>query len=445
MTHSFASRALRCLTVLVLLGTAEWMHAQRLSPGQTLTSRSRQFVVSSLVDAPFVPAANKVKAVPDQVRLHPSGLAQFAESIRDQWVKRFGIASRWQSQIHLQIIPGKLGDTARFGRIPNATGSWDYRASVPHLMPGRELTELIVDLLLTEFAGRYSSTDPVLPPWITPGTTELILQSKGPILFTPFAPQAVGGLNFIHPQDSLHASRELIQNSKPISYLNLTLPQAQLSKGTQNPVYRSHAHLLVHKLLGLSKGPERMQFFLRELPKHKNNARAFGVAFGHESMLKIEQWWAMAQIQFRSRDAFHRWRPEAILAHLSDCLQIETELPPDSPQAKPKTQRIPLQTYLRTDPAPKERALKLTPVLQRLAFLQVNSTPETARLIQDYRETLGAYLGLRSTKIHRAIRTKPTAQAVLRDRAITKLNLLDTILADMSPPPPETHSKFATP
>ena len=214
-----------------------------------------------------------------------------------------------------------------------------------------------------------------------------------------------------------------------------TLPQAQLSKGTQNPVYRSHAHLLVHKLIELSKGPERIQFFLRELPKHKNSARAFGVAFGHESMLKIEQWWSMAQIQFRSRDAFHRWRPEVILVHLSDCLQIETELPPGSPQAKPKTQRIPLQTYLRTDPTPQERALKLTPVLQRLAFLQDNSTPETARLIQDYRETLGAYLGLRSTKIHRAIRTKPTAQAVLRDRAITKLNLLDTILADMSPPP----------
>ena len=391
MTLSFASRTLRCLAALALLSTVDWAHAQRLRPGQTLTSRSRQFVVSSLVDATFVAAPNKVKAVPDRVQLHPSGLAQFAESIRDQWVKRFGIASRWQGQIHLQIIPGKLGDPSRFGRIPNATGSWDYRASVPQLMPGLELTELIVDLLFTEFAGRYSSKDPVLPTWITPGTTELILQSKGPILFTPFAPQAVGGLNFTHPQDPLHASREFIQNSKPISYLNLTLPPPPL-KGAEDPVYRAHAHLLVHKLIELSKGPERIQFFLRELPKHKNSARAFGVAFGHESMLKIEQWWSMAQIQFRSRDAFHRWRPEVILVHLSDCLQIETELPPDSPQAKPKTQRIPLQTYLRTDPTPQERALKLTPVLQRLAFLQVNSTPETARIIQDYRETLGAYL-----------------------------------------------------
>ena len=444
MSLSFASRTLRCLAALALLSTVDWAHAQRLRPGQTLTSRSRQFVVSSLVDATFVVAPNKVKAVPDRVQLHPSGLAQFAESIRDQWVKRFGIASRWQGQIHLQIIPGKLGDPSRFGRIPNATGSWDYRASVPQLMPGLELTELIVDLLFTEFAGRYSSTDPILPMWITPGTTELILQSKGPILFTPFAPQAVGGLNFTHPQDPLHASREFIQNSKPISYLNLTLPPPPL-KGAEDPVYRAHAHLLVHKLIELSKGPERIQFFLRELPKHKNSARAFGVAFGHESMLKIEQWWSMAQIQFRSRDAFHRWRPEVILVHLSDCLQIETEPPPDSPQAKPKTQRIPLQTYLRTDPTPQERALKLTPVLQRLAFLQVNSTPETARLIQDYRETLGAYLGLRSTKIHRAIRTKPNAQATLRDRAVAKLNLLDTILADMSPDTPETHSKFATP
>ena len=146
MIHSCTSRALRCLTVLVLLGTVDFLHAQSLRPGQTLTSRSRQFVVSSLVDAPFVPAANKVKAIPDRVRLHPSGLAQFAESVRDQWVKRFNITSRWQGQIHLQIVPGNLGDQARFGRIPNATGSWDYRSSLPQLMPGRELTELIVDL-----------------------------------------------------------------------------------------------------------------------------------------------------------------------------------------------------------------------------------------------------------------------------------------------------------
>ena len=84
MTLSFASRTLRCLAALTLLSTVDWTHAQRLRPGQTLTSRSRQFVVSSLVDATFVAAPNKVKAVPDRVQLHPSGLAQFAESIRDQ-------------------------------------------------------------------------------------------------------------------------------------------------------------------------------------------------------------------------------------------------------------------------------------------------------------------------------------------------------------------------
>ena len=118
MTLSFASRTLRCLAALALLSTVDWAHAQRLRPGQTLTSRSRQFVVSSLVDATFVAAPNKVKAVPDRVQLHPSGLAQFAESIRDQWVKRFGIASRWQGQIHLQIIPGKLGDPSRLAASP---------------------------------------------------------------------------------------------------------------------------------------------------------------------------------------------------------------------------------------------------------------------------------------------------------------------------------------
>lgn len=445
MTLCLNSRFARCLAVLMLLCGWDWGHAQRLRPGQTLTSRSRQFVISSLVDAPFVPSANKVKAIPDRIQLHPAGLAQFAESIRNQWVQHYQITTRWQGQIHMQIIPGKLGDRPRFGRIPNATGSWDYRASVPHLIHGRALTELILNLLLTEFAGRYSQTDPSLPLWLTPGSTELILQAKGPVLFTPFAPQAIGGVNFHHPQDPLHASRELLQQSKPISYLNLTLPPARIKLSPDDAAYRAYAHLLVYKLLRLPKGPERLQLFLRELPKHKNNTHAFGAAFGHQSMLQIEQWWSVAQLQFRSRDAFNRWRPEVVLSHLTDCLHVEIEPANESSNTEPSKKRLPLQAYLQTDPSPRERALKLGPILQRLTFLQVNSTPETARLIQDYRTTLETYLGVRSGKIHKTIRTKPTAQAALRNRAIAQLNLLDTILADLRPKDPVTRAKIATP
>ena len=84
-----------------------------------------------------------------------------------------------------------------------------------------------------------------------------------------------------------------------------------------------------------------------------------------------------------------------------------------------------------------EHAQKLNPILQRLKFLQVNAPPETARLIQDYRSALESHLGTRSPRIRRAILSKPSANKVLRNRTITQLNLLDTILKDMTREPDE--------
>ena len=410
------------LFVLLLLNQPPLV-AQNLRPGHSLTSRSKQFVITSSVNAPLTTSTTKSGSIPERVRLTPAALTTFVGSVRKQWVQKYKINSNWQGRIYLHIVQGKYGDQPNIRRIPSPTHGWDYRAILPYEMASRTLTQLVINLLLQEFAGRYATEEPHLPPWITTGTAELILQTSGPILFVPFHTSAGGAISFTQPHDPLHASRKIIQDSPTVSFLQMSLPSAKTNRGDAQFVYRAHSHLLVYKILEQNEGNKRLQFFLRELHKHKNSAPAFGIAFGHKNMLQIEQWWTLSQTQFRSRDAYNRWRPKVVLTHLADSLLIRTSIPSES-ESKPKL--IPIQDYL-TDGTPIEHIQKIKPILQRLKFLQVNAPPETARLILDYRSVLEAY--------SKRLKLKPIKNPLLLGNTVHQLNLLDTILADMSTKP----------
>ena len=406
------------------------LSAQKLRPGHSITSRSKQFVITSSVSELSRPLAGKSKPIPDRVRLNPASLATFAGSAREQWVRQFEINQEWQGRIYLHIVPGKFGDRPDVRRIPSAKGGWDYRAILPQEIAGRTLTQVIINLLLKEFSGRYSMREPVLPPWLTAGSAELLLQTSGPMLFVPFHTRGGGGISFTHPQDPLHASRKVIEDLPAVSFLTLSLPPAELIQGTKQAHYRAYAHLLTYKLLREKDGAKRMQFFLRELPKHKNTSSALGVAYGHETMLQIEQWWSLAQTQFRSRDAFDRWRPKVILGHLSDSLLLHASTTPSGTESKPQPKLVRIQEFISSGTRT-EHAKKLSPLLQRLRFLQVNAPPETARLIQDYHSVIETYLGIKPTKSGRVIRKTPGKMRALRNHTISQLDLLDTILIDL--------------
>ena len=412
-------------SLLVLCVSQTTLNAQKLRPGHSLTSLSKQFVITSSVNVPLPTSTTRPGPSPERVRLTPASLTTFAGSVREQWVKKYKINSNWQGRLYLHIIQGKFGDRPDVRRIPSSTRGWDYRAILPSEIASSTLTQVIINLLLQEFAGRYVTEEPNLPPWITVGTAELILQTSGPILFTPFHTNAGGAISFTQPHDPLHASRKIIQDSPTVSFLKMSLPSAKTIRGDNQFVYRAHSHLLVYKILEQNEGDKRLQFFLRELHKHKNTAPAFGIAFGHENMLQIEQWWTLAQTKFRSRDAYNRWQPKVVLTHLSDSLLIRTSIPPES-ESKSKPRLIPIQDYL-TAGTRAEHIQKINPILQRLTFLQVNAPPETARLIRDYRSVLEYYLKRR--------KNKPIEDSSLLKNTIHQLNLLNTILADMSTKP----------
>ena len=396
-------------------------------PRRSILSKSRQYTISSTLVQPQPVPSGKAQPIPDRIHLSPYKLAHFVGAVKDQILRQLQLPPReqWIGRIHLNIVPGKLGDPIIFKR-KRFINRWDYRLDLPEVMNGRELAQVIVAVQLEEYAARNSTNAPSIPAWLTEGLTEIILQSSGPILYVPFQSASGGVLNFRLPNNPMEASRKTIQASKPISFLDISLPPIAMQNDTDRLILRAHSHLLVVKLLTKPDGVKRMKFFLRELHKHKNNQHALLTAFNYKTMLEAEQWWILAQTQFRSRDSFNRWIPGVAMTHLADALQVSVIRTPETGPT-PKGELISIQEFLGTGNR-EEHQKKLLPLMQKLTVIQLSSPPKTARLVQDYRAALELYFG-RKTKLN--LRSKPSTRKTLLELTVQQLNDLDIIFADL--------------
>jgi len=396
-------------------------------PRRSIFSKSRQYTISSTLVQPQPVPSGKTQPIPDRINLSPYKLAHFAGAIKDRVLHRLQLPPReqWIGRIHLNIIPGKLGDPVIFKR-KRFIDRWQYRLDLPEVMNGPELARVIVAVQLEEYSARNSSNAPPIPEWLAEGLAEIILKQAGPVLFVSFQYAAGGTFNAEAPNDSMQENRRIIQTSKPVSFLDLSLPPVAMQTEGGRLILRAHSHLLVSKLLAEPDGAKRMKYFLRELPKHRNNQHAFLTAFNHKSMLKAEQWWILTQTQFRSRDAFNRWIPSIAMTHLADTLQINTLRTPKN-GTTPKQDLISIQEFLKTGTL-EEHQTKLSQLMQRLTVIQLSGSPKTARLVRDYRAILELYLG-QKTKLN--VRSKPSARKALLQLTLQKLDELDIIFADL--------------
>ena len=416
--------ALLCLTGEAIL-------AQARGTGHTVTSRSRQFTVSHSLTQPALQPPTPLGRMPQQVQLTSAKLVLFAEELRAQVHARLKLPPQtpWTGRIHLNIIPGKAEDPVVVQRR-RFTDRWTYRLDLPEIMAPDTLARSLIAVLLEEMAGRNSTQVPPLPPWLAEGLSEIILQYRGPVLFSAFQNIAGGVSNHQFTSDPMASARQTLKSKPPLSFLNLTLPPAHLQNAEGRQLLRANSHLLVHKILRQQNGSKTLRAFLQELPRHRNNQHAFMTAMGFKSMLQAEQWWSVAQIQFRSRDAMNRWYPQVALDHLSNALNIPMSQVDNLP-GKPRTVFLSLPQFMKEAPDDLQRT-QLTALIQQLLVIQLNAPPNVARLVQDYRATLRLYLGPAialdpesTVRFNETLRNQCIAQ-------ITRLNIIQTDLKTLA-------------
>ena len=391
-----------------------------LPPGRTLTSKSRQFTVSSSINRVLTPGITQPNSATNTIQLTPGRLVLITNRLKTKFLREMRAADNWHGGIRLHLERGPGRPTMQ--RKKYADG-WQYYATVPEHISAIDLVRLLTDLLLAEMAERYSDHEIEAPLWLRVGLAEIIHRSAGPGLF---ARQGIPIIIEGEIPDPYRGTRGLLLNQPPLPYTDLSLPtRAQLADHNWD-LYRASAHLFTKQLLQRRDGPAEMRTFIRQLQHFKNSQFAFlksfrlngSVAEKKATLLDVEKWWTVSRTQFRSRDRRHNWSTPKSLAHLEETLRL-----------KPKAgQPLRLQQGLaKLDLATQQK--HLTDILFRLRALSASAPPGLQPLIRDYHNTLNDYY--RQRRLDPRTNNAPAPSDSLSHRTIRQLNLLDTIMADL--------------
>ena len=391
-----------------------------LPPGRTLTSTSRQFIVSSAVNQGSTPGITRANLPTDFVQLTPGRLVLVADRVKTIFLRQLQTPDNWNGGIRLHLEPGHGHTTIKSTRY---TDGWQYHAVVPEHIRAINLVRVLTDLLLAERTERYSTSKIEVPLWLRVGLAEIIQRKAGSGLFAPQNTPVVfqGEL-----PDPYRGTRELLLKQLPLTYTDLSLPTRTQLSGTNWDLYRASSHLFTQQLLSRRNGPNEMRAFIRQLQHFKNSQFAFLKTFQitdrsterKTTLLDVEKWWTVARTQFRSRDRRNNWSTEQSLIHLEEILRMQPD--PDQPMRLQ-------QGLAKLDLAKQHK--HLADSMFRLRVLAINAPPDLQSLIRDYHNTINDYY--RQRRLGPQANSTPAPSDALSQRTIRKLNVLDTIMADL--------------
>jgi hypothetical protein len=166
---------------------------------------------------------------------------------------------------------------------------------------------------------------------------------------------------------------------------------------------------------------------LNLLPRNLNWQLGFLTAFNpyFNSLLDLEKWWTICLLNTRGRDQWQGWSRQASWEKLHAIIHLPAQETP-ARGASPKWSEVNLRQIIEWWDFQSQKAI-LSSVLQKLQILRMNSSPEIVPLVQDYQETLRAYLEQRSKAGYEGDgKGHPlTSPAIVIRNTIKRLNSLD--------------------
>ena len=146
--------------------------------------------------------------------------------------------------------------------------------------------------------------------------------------------------------------RRILSNHAPLSFTELSLPDATHFNALKWEVYKSCSQLFVNQLLALRNGRNNMRVMLSILPRYLNWQTAFLRAFSDQfnNLLDVEKWWAVSLSSFTGRDNWQAWPREACLEKLNGALVL------------------PIQVHVSTNGLPSRTDMSLPEIIRGLEF-----------------------------------------------------------------------------
>ncbi|HTQ50466.1 MAG TPA: hypothetical protein VMJ12_07130 [Candidatus Acidoferrales bacterium] len=380
--------------------------AQPSLPGTDLArSVSGQFIVTS---DPSGPPGWLLAALPgaatntDVVRLEPALLAVSAERIRQQLWRELGISSKspWRGKIFLVLGPARSFDDNVTVVSEHFADGWDYRVTLPDVLPRIRYLRALTGVVLLEYANRSGGmrsaevpawlTDGLSQQLLTTGTVEIVLSSPGLTVNGLWESRTSASQRGIDP---LAAAREVLQDHSALTFEQLCWPTDGQVSGMDGGVYRASAQLFVNDLLKLKDGPQNVRAMLQTSPHYLNWQTAFQNAFRADfaQPLDVEKWWALQVIGFAAHDPGPTWTPAASREKLDEILSVAVDFRTGS-NSLPVYTKVSLQAVIRNFDSARQTEI-LSTKLRDLELAELRVARLLAPLTAGYRDVLAAYLG----------------------------------------------------
>ena len=374
----------------------------------------------------------------DEVTLQPALLVVSCEQVKTLLLGRLEMSDRWQGRIDLTINPSLAEDKGPQLRAEFSPRGWNYKLDLPRRVKEEILMRWLIGSILLEVANRHAGEQSAeVPLWLVEGMSA-DLQANS---FPTYIHQAGQNWNIDLKWDKKgETPLELLQRA-PLSFQQLSWPQAADLTPEGLPLYRTCAQFFLEELLRLNDGRACLRSMIGQLPQHWNWQTAFLQAFhSHfEQLLDVEKWWSVGCVNFVRGYKVQTWSDADCRKTLQSSLDVPVSVHFGSNQL-PVEAMITLQEVIR-----EWKAADGDEALQRavggLTFLAPRATPQWSPLVQLYLKTLVEYLkSSRTAGLDRQLgKHSPSLLPGLKADVIKGLDALDrqreAILANAEPAP----------
>jgi len=438
----FRARCLRsfgCAVVIasVFCGNAS---AQFSLPDVKLThSVSGQFVITDARPrfAGSPPAsAPAVGTNADFVRFEPALLAVSAERIKQTLWRELGVdsASPWRGKIFLTLRSARSLDDDVTILSEHFANGWDYRVTLPDVLPRTRFLRAMTSVVLLEFANRDAGVRSAeIPAWLTDGLAQQLLAPGRVEVILSSPNRNVNGLSESRMvatergMDPLASARRVLRDQPALTFEQLNWPTDAQVSGTDRGVYRASAQLFVNELLKLNDGSAHLRAMLQLASRYYNWQTAFQAAFRADfaQPLDVEKWWALQVINFAAHSPGPTWTPAVSRDKLDQILSVSVDFRTAS-NTLPAYAEVSLQAVIRNfDPARQTAILQNK--LRDLEVAQFRVAPPLAALTAGYRDALADYLGARRETVPTPRFSKYPPVAPQKTGALDTLAKLDAL------------------
>src|SRR5208282_1592368 len=118
--------------------------------------------------------------------------------------------------------------------------------------------------------------------------------------------------------------RDALRRHAPLSFQQLSWPQAADMTGDGLNLYRGCAQLFLEGLLQFPDGKDCLRRMLAQLPEHLNWQTAFLLAFHthFDQLLDVEKWWGLTAVAFSKTVAAPAWDAAQAWKKLQSALEV---------------------------------------------------------------------------------------------------------------------------